>query len=350
MRFPRLARCAAAALALLMLATAGSASAAQAAVPAEYSVTDLSTWPGFESTVAAGINESGQIVGTLRQQTLSYFYEAFVWDPLTGLRSLGRVNGRPTSGAAINDNGEVAGTAGGTFEDPGFGFIWFPAGFTRPLPAPPDLRGGSGRAINNARQVAGAIGPYNPYAVRWTPDGNAERLGSFGPSPDGASQGINARGQVVGWARGPGYTVQPFIWDAERGLRELATVDSDKSGQAKAINDLGHAAGWVGPFGSQAALWRDDQVTVIGPGTAEALNNLDQVVGSFYVNRALHAFRYRDGVQIDLNSVIPAGTGIVLTEARGISDSGLIVANGTDAAGRQRAFLLRPVGVASQTR
>jgi probable HAF family extracellular repeat protein len=43
----------------------------------------------------------------------------------------------------------------------------------------------------------------------------------------------------------------------------------------------------------------------------------------------------------DLNSLIPAGSGWVLTSARGINDAGQIVGTGT-ISGVQHAFLLTP--------
>ena len=48
---------------------------------------------------------------------------------------------------------------------------------------------------------------------------------------------------------------------------------------------------------------------------------------------------YEKGVLIDLNSLIPASSGWVLTEARGINESGQIVGTGV-LNGQERAFLL----------
>jgi len=54
-----------------------------------------------------------------------------------------------------------------------------------------------------------------------------------------------------------------------------------------------------------------------------------------------HAFLWSGGSMKDLNDLIPAGSGWVLTEATGINDSGQIVGNGT-LGGVERAFLLNP--------
>jgi hypothetical protein len=50
----------------------------------------------------------------------------------------------------------------------------------------------------------------------------------------------------------------------------------------------------------------------------------------------------RERTSSDPNSRIPTTSGIVLTEGRAINDAGRIVANGTNAHGRQRALVLIP--------
>jgi uncharacterized membrane protein len=348
MRFPIRARWMAAALTLLVLAPAAPASAARAAGPVEYTVTDIGVFPGFDDIEASGINESGQIVGTLHRTTYPYGAEGFVWHPEFGLRSLGTLNGRSTGAAAINDNGEVVGSAGGlAWWDPGFGFVWFPAGFFRPLAAPPERRGAHPAAINNVREIAGNV---DGLTLGWTREGAPELLGGLTPDGWGQALGINERGQVVGTSHDnpAGFFKRPIIWDAKNGLRELPTPPVTHSeGAARAINERGHVAGSVeqSDYTESAALWRDGKLTVIGRGEARALNDQDHVVGTHYANGA-RAQLYRDGTQIDLNTRIPAGTGIRLEYAVGINDRGMIVANGKNAQGQPRVYLLRRVGTA----
>ena len=54
-----------------------------------------------------------------------------------------------------------------------------------------------------------------------------------------------------------------------------------------------------------------------------------------------HAFVYRNGRMLDLNNLIPPGSGWALTQANGINDAGEIVGYGM-IAGQQHAFLLTP--------
>jgi hypothetical protein len=346
MRSPILARWAAAALALLVLAPAGSASAARVSTAPEYTVTDIGVWPGFETLAASDINESGQIVGTLYQRTYPYQAQAFVWQPEFGLRNLGTFNGRSTTGAAINDNGEVVGSVPGEgYWDPGFGFVWFPAGFFRPLAAPPERRGAHPTAINNAREIAGSVQGLN---LRWTRDGEPDLIGGLSPEGWGHALGINERGQIVGSSHDnpSGFFRRPVIWDAQNGVRQLpAPPTTYPEGSARAINEQGNVAGSVKQrnYDHSAVLWRDGQPTVLWTrGEAFALNNQDHAVGT----SAGRAHLYRDGTAIDLNTRIPAGTGISLDSAVGINDSGLIVANGRNAQGKSRVYLLRPRGTA----
>jgi probable HAF family extracellular repeat protein len=188
--------------------------------------------------------------------------------------------------------------------------------------------------------VAGSAGS-NPRAVHWTTNGTATQLGAFPEgNGDGRGLGINEAGQVVGWIRGDGYSPRPFLWHPTTGLRELATNRSD-GGDARAINELGHVVGELD--GDGAFLWRDGQLTIIGPSSsaAYAINDLDHVVGDFYAD-SRRAFIYRDGVLTDLNTLVPPGTAR-LTDARGINNAGQIVVNGIDpATGHRRAYLLNP--------
>jgi probable HAF family extracellular repeat protein len=56
-----------------------------------------------------------------------------------------------------------------------------------------------------------------------------------------------------------------------------------------------------------------------------------------------HAFIYSGGALRDLNTLIPAGSGFVLTEAIGINGTGQIVCNGSNPTnGQTHAFLLNP--------
>ncbi|HYN94267.1 MAG TPA: hypothetical protein VES42_10510 [Pilimelia sp.] len=221
--------------------------------------------------------------------------------------------------------------------------VWSPATGFRTLP-----RGfaGGGLAINNSGQVAGSAtwhqGPGVQRPTRWS-DGQAQQLAEAG-----VAQGINEDGTVVGYTQTAtsGGFHHPVLWDPVSGLRDLGILRSGPgSGSAYAANDHGHVVGNAdsGADGVRAFLWRAGRMAAIGPKTsfAYAVNNADHAVGQAAVRGAYHAFLYRDGRSVDLNNAIPRGS-IVLESGRGINDAGWIVADGRNASGQQRAFVLIP--------
>jgi probable HAF family extracellular repeat protein len=134
-------------------------------------------------------------------------------------------------------------------------------------------------------------------------------------------------------------------------------------GSAYAINASGQVAGTLTSYtligltnnitGTIAFLYASGAMTKLGtlPGgqnsTGYALNSSGQVVGAsdFTGSKATHAF-FDNGVMTDMNSMVsptdPLQPFVTLSEARGINDSGLIVANGVDSrTGLKHAYLMQ---------
>ena len=64
--------------------------------------------------------------------------------------------------------------------------------------------------------------------------------------------------------------------------------------------------------------------------SASAINSSDEVVGGSSNGSTTHAFVYTpSGGMVDLNSLIPAGSGWTLNSAEGVNDSGEITGSGT---------------------
>lgn len=162
-------------------------------------------------------------------------------------------------------------------------------------------------AINDAGQVVGHL--YTEYhdgyqrAVLYH-NGKVREIGTFG-GPVSTGVAINSAGQVVGYATLPGGGQRAFLYVHGK-LRNLGTLPGGTQSFAYAIDERGR---------------------VVGASDAK--------------DSPLHAFIYSDGVMQDLNALIPADTGWVLTEARGINQSGQIVGYGF-IKGERRAFLLTP--------
>ena len=76
---------------------------------------------------------------------------------------------------------------------------------------------------------------------------------------------------------------------------------------------------------------------------AYAVNNNGQIVGSSKIlgDSENHAFLYDNNQMLDLNDLLPTGSGWELKNASDINDSGQIVGNGI-IAGEYHAFLMTP--------
>jgi probable HAF family extracellular repeat protein len=164
---------------------------------------------------------------------------------------------------------------------------------------------------------------------------------------------INNKDQVVG--RGDDVNGSfPVLWN--NGLiQNLGSLDPNPDAfpfnEAIAINELGQIIGyeWL-LVGQHAYFWSNGLMTDIGVlgidefGTensfANAINNKSQVVGySSYSENGVamgkHAFIYQNKTLIDLNSLLPLGSGWLLENALAINDEGQVTVYGTYSKGTQ---------------
>ncbi|MET0355638.1 MAG: hypothetical protein ABW044_02615, partial [Cellvibrio sp.] len=109
---------------------------------------------------AAGFNERGQIVGTQPIEPDGAFLRAVIWQQGKGLQFLEPAPGDDTSVAAdINNRGEVVGISGPYPNEAALGersVIWDRHGRVTVIPAFPDGTSGRPYAMNEAGQVIGA--------------------------------------------------------------------------------------------------------------------------------------------------------------------------------------------------
>jgi probable HAF family extracellular repeat protein len=346
---------------VIALLTAGLVAAAPA--PAEtYTILDLGTYGGNENevgTIPNAINAAGQVAGMSQNNGFATGH-AFL-DDLSGLHDIGQLGefSHFSQAYGINNAGQIVGYSqfGSSFSH-----AWLYAdGVMRDLGT---LGGGSSTAyaINSAGHVVGYAQITNPFADNdydrsqgrmhaFLYDGREMRdLGTLGGT-DSSAYAINDADQVVGSALIAAPASHAFLWEAGA-MRDLGTLGGNNS-SAWAINNAGQIIGQAslpGEGASHAFLYDSAGMHDLGTlggvqSSAKSINASGQIVGWSLTEgkkfESLRPFLYQDGHMIDLNSLLPPGSGWALTSANAINDAGQIVGEGT-VKGQRRGFLMTP--------
>jgi probable HAF family extracellular repeat protein len=255
-----------------------SISASASDHPARYAYTDLGVLGGLDS-YAWTLNDRGQVTGHADTSPNSgpRGFHAFLWTPFT-------TNG--TTGSMID-----------LFE-------------TSPADA-----SSIGNGINDCGLVVGeSLAADLSTSVAFIYKGSSFDLGSFGGT-DSAANGINGRGQVVGYSKKPNGIDQAFLWvpnhpGATKGhMYSLGKVPASIGGVAYAINSGGTVTGFSLDTGfiDHAFVWRpftrngtSGRMTALvePPGathsSAAAINDSGVIVGEMGLPTGEdHAFVYR---------------------------------------------------------
>src|SRR5690606_30852634 len=189
----------------------------------------------------------------------------FVWTATTGVRVLDSLGGLGSMPAAINDRGDIVGTASNTRGDPR-AFLWTEKDGMRELPGLPAGAWTGATAINNAGDIVGMtvrpgafstpLGGHGTgqRAYLYRPKGGVRMLGSLGGET--APADINERREVVGWSHDRSGRSRAFIWSEAEGVRDLGTFGGALAA-ATAINAHGQVVGWAENAAGQkrAFLW-----------------------------------------------------------------------------------------------
>jgi probable HAF family extracellular repeat protein len=308
---------------------------------------DLGTLPGGYDSWAFAVNNRGRAVGFSTNGTAdlySYFYfqifgsstgtqtRAFLWDQQNGMQDLGTLGGPDAWAGLVNERGQVAGIS-----------------YT------------SSTANANNGTCGANVPGQDPFF--WDKDTGMIDIGTFGGTC-GVTNALNNRGQVAGQSYLAGnLTAHAFLWN-KRGhplMKDLGTLGGDNA-SALWLNDAGDVVGFAdlpNPPGCSgfscihhAFLWKHGMMTDLGSvgsdpcSRALSINSKGQIVGFTIAvcggNPTL-GFLWEDGgPMIDLNTLVPPGSGLSLVEAIYINDRGEIVGNGVLANGDVHAFLLIP--------
>lgn len=315
-----------------------------------YSVTDLGIINSNGYSVAKAINFNGQVTGSAGVNG-SNSSEVFLYSS-GAMTSLGTLGGTSAIGNSINLSGQIAGysqNSAGTYR------AFISSGTT--LLDIGDLGGGSAVAygINDGGQVVGSAvtsdGSNHPFLYA---NGRMFDLGTLG-SPKGtdwwnSAQGVNNSNMVTGTSYDAQGNFFAFVWHNGK-MTKMGTLGGLWS-QGYAINNKGQVTG-VGyttnglahAFIANCATCTLKDLGTFAGSTSTVwgfgINDSGLVVGRSTFQGTYHAFVYSGGKIRDLNNMIPAGSGWVLTEASGINSAGQIVGMGTHN-GQTRGFLLTP--------
>jgi probable HAF family extracellular repeat protein len=234
------------------------------------------------------VNNQGQVIGN--NVPSSGVTHAVFWSAGNVITDLGSLTATGGSQAtAINNNGEVVGSASTALADDAF--AWTSAGGMVDLG---HLGPGSSSAtaVNDAGQVVGYgyTGHFSDvHAFSWTPAGGMVDLGTLG-GPNSQPFAINSHGQVVGWTTTAGGIQAAFSWTAAGGMVDLGNLGGAGGSQAMAINNNGvvvgrseTATGDWDAFSWTAAGGMVDLGNLAGDwGKALAVNDAGQVIGVSY--------------------------------------------------------------------
>lgn len=233
--------------------------------------------------------------------------------------------------------------------------------------------GSQGGDLNNNRVACGyhdsaPLVPGQIFAFRYN-SGALDVINYFSHA-----NGINSQGTVVGMAATNFFLSSPQfghrIWYPAVACiisnpapvfldsRQPAATARDLDGatdlsEALAMNDNGVVVGWYRPVapGPQRAFrylgaGLEDLGTLGGTNSVATRINLSgMIVGwSQTASGEQHAYMHTNNTMVDLNSLLPSGSGWILQAANSVNDSGLIVGYGLYQ-GVQHGFLLSPPGL-----
>jgi probable HAF family extracellular repeat protein len=330
-------------LVLPLLAAMASAGIA----PPSYTVTDLSNLAlgNFHINRILALNNKGDIVISTTED-FSYLYSG------GQIQSLGSLGGIFSRANAVNNNGQVVGSA-----DTLQAVHAFLSSAGGPMLDLGSLGGSGGfsvaNAINQRGQIAGASsipGHDNMQHAFLYDHGNMHDLGTLG-GPDSEANAINDSGEVVGDASLRPLSTHAFLYNNGI-MQDLGTLGGAES-RADAINDLGQIAGRASTaHGTTDAFLfsrgsMQDLGTLGGTGSAAVgINDAGDVVGYYTKNSGINSgFVYTNGTMYDLTSLLVNSPGYTFENAIGINASGQIIGYGTSPSSGFGELLLTPTAV-----
>lgn len=293
-------------------------------------IKDLGTLGGTTSQEFA-LNNSGQVVGesSLAGETAIH---AFLHNGTT-ISDLGTLGGSYSTAVAINDAGQIVGHSE-LLDNPTLEAFIYQGGT---MTAIGDLGGAysTAMAVNQSGNVTGSSlttsGQLHGFLYQ---SGTMIDLGSLGGGFSVANA-LNNVGIVVGDSATAAGETHGFVYSAGV-MTDVGTLGGASS-SAYGINNVGQVIGTSTTAGDAEMLgfiYSAGTMTNLGTlgggySAARAINDGGQVVGDADTAASVtHAFLWQNGNMIDLNTLLPAGTGWELTSAHFINNASRIVGEG----------------------
>jgi probable HAF family extracellular repeat protein len=355
-------------------------------------ITDLGSLPGRNSSVPAGISESGLIAGfsqygVIDPPTGFAQWQAVLWNRDRRIVALGSLGGNCSTAYSVNSRGQVVGMALNSVPENGD----FTSFISIDCPAATQARaflwqngsmkdlgtlGGSDASatqVSEGGEIVGTsytntlpndtTGIPTAHPFLWK-NGEMTDLGSLGgtlavPGSFGDHSGtrvLSDSGEVAGTSTLPGDVIRhAFLWSNGK-MIDLGTLGGSIS-DAYAINNKGQVVGRARvsdtPLVRHAFLWEKGHMSDLGTvgdcvfGTAYSINSASQIVGGLggctgtFDESALYVEKGKP--MVDLNTLIYPPSAIHVDSPWNINERGEIFGSGSLPDGSARAVLLVPL-------
>ena len=306
-----------------------------------YNLESLPTSASIGNLVPAetGINASGEVSGTVTDNTLGTravrYTDGIGWEYVPGLTW-------GSKAAGINTNGDIVGEqlVGGVTHAYRYNAI---SGVVDDILPLANGSKSSGLAINDKGDVVGwsDVGNNVLRGFIARPGQKAVMLPTLGGASDQAS-GVNSSDQVALTSTDPvsGFQHAARVEADGTTIEDAGTVDGTfgMSG-ASAIDDLGHIGGFSSAksfFAFHAYRWDPGHPVYADAPLPAFFGNVESIANGMSAGWYMSTVDFNNYAMlqtdatgaVDLNTQIPANSGWVLTEIKGINTSGQMVGDG----------------------
>lgn len=317
---------------------------AQANIRAAYSIADLGVVSGYDYSFADKVNNKGQVSGEITDEEFEKIHGFF--HSGSKMIDIGTLGGEFSVANGLNDSGQIVGTSE-TGKQEVRGFVWQNGKMTRLGTLGGPFSAATG--INNKGEVVGiSAAASGAHAFVWK-DGNMRDISAQCPGKQNGAQVINDNSDIAGVFTEDGQSVHTFVLSGKRSrpLPTLGGLYAFPTGISTS-QVVGYAT-LPGDEKVHGYAWQSGGIKDLGTlggdfSLALGVNNGGQIVGGAETTGGeLRATLWTTGKATDLNTLIPSGSGWHLIVAGGINDKGQIAGYGI-VGDTVHAFLLTPQG------